>query len=357
MAVDKLKQAYLPEIDILKGLCIFSVIVIHTVPRELLYDTLYPFHLWQAVPIFIILMGFNATRSAEKRGLTSLSDFYNKAYMQRQFSRLVVPVLVIYALSLLLSIWFENDPYFGYQTLLLKFPMTGPGNYYVSIVLQFILLFPLLYVFYKRHPVAMIVTCFAVDVAFQLMSNNDVMMDEHYYMYTGNILRYLSALALGMWITKKLDLFSKRNAFIVIGFVMSFVYILLEDYTSWQLEAFPSRWRSQTVLSFFYPLVLVVLTIKYYPSFLKGAVAKFVALLGKASYHIFLVQILYFGLDVPFTDKWEEVSLAMFLGLLVNLIVCFGLGLLFYFADKKMRKGWTATRAGKRWKASHRPSY
>lgn len=340
MKSDKLQQPYLIEIDIIKGLCIFSVIVIHTVPRELLYGALYPFHLWQAVPMFIILMGFNAVRSAERRGLSRLSDFYNRAYLGKQFTRLVVPVLLIYALSSLLSIWLTDTPYFGYQTLLLKFPMTGPGNYYVSIVLQFILLFPLLYVFYKKHPVAMIVTCFVIDIIFQLMSNNDVMMDEHYYMYTGNILRYVSALALGMWITKKLDLFSKRNAFIVIGFVCSFLYIWLVDYTNWQLDAFPQRWRSQTVLSFFYPLVLVILMIKYYPSGLKGAVAKFIALLGRASYHIFLVQILYFGMDVPFTDKWEEVSSSMFFGLFVNLTICFSVGLLFYFADRKVRQGW-----------------
>lgn len=347
MPADKLQQPYIMEIDILKGLCIFSVIFIHTVPRELLYDTLYPFHLWQAVPIFIILMGFNAARSADKRGKQSLSDFYNKAYFQKQFSRLIVPVLIIFVLSALLSIWFDSNPYFGFKTLLLKFPMTGKGNYYVSIVLQFIFLFPLVFMFYKKHPVAMIITCFAIDVGFQLMSNNDFMMHEQYYLYTGSILRYLSALALGIWISNNFDLLTKRNAFIVIGFVLSFLYIMLEDYTSWSLEVFPSRWRSQTALSFFYPLVLVVLTIKYYPNVLKGKIAKFVALLGKASYHIFLVQILYFGAEISFTDKWESVSAAMLFGLAVNLTVCILAGLLFYFAEKKIRKYWGERKKGR----------
>lgn len=338
MKTEKLQQSYIMEIDILKGLCIFSVIFIHTVPRELLYETLSPFHLWQAVPIFIILMGFNAARSADRRGKYNLSDFYNKAYFKRRFSRLIVPILVVYVISLLLSIWFKDNPYFGYQTLLLKFPLTGPGNYYVSIVLQFILLFPIVYVFYKRHPVAMIITCFSLDFAFQLLSNNDIMMDDHYYLYTGNILRYLSALALGVWITDNFNLLSRRNAFIVVGFVLSFIYIALENYTGWTVEAFPSRWRSETVLSFFYPLVLVVLTIKYYPNFLKGTVAKAIALLGKASYHIFLVQILYFGVDLSFTDKWESISLQMWFGVVVNVTVCVALGLLFYFTEKKVRK-------------------
>lgn len=344
MKTDKLAQSHIAEIDLLKGLCIFTVIFIHTVPRSLMYDGLFPFHLWQAVPIFIILLGFNAARSAERKGLGTLFDFYNKAYFRKYFSRFIVPVFVTFAMSLLMAFWLGKTPYFGSFTLLAKFPMTGPGNYYVGIVLQFILVFPLVFVFFKKHPVMMILTCFALDIVFQLLSDNKFMMDTYYYLYTSNLLRYLSALALGIWISQKVDLWNKRNAFIVVGFVMSFLYILLQDYTSWELAVFPPRWRTQTVLSFFYPLVLVILTIKFYPAFLKGPLFKFICLLGRASLHIFLVQILYFGIGHPFM-KWDEVSLGMLYALAVNLTICFGIGLLFYFTEGAIKRKLAIRRA------------
>ena len=58
------------NIDVIKGLGILSVILLHTFNTEYLLKIGAPFYIWQAVPVFIILQGFNLTNSYKRR------DFY-----------------------------------------------------------------------------------------------------------------------------------------------------------------------------------------------------------------------------------------------------------------------------------------
>ncbi|MCD2136738.1 OpgC domain-containing protein [Salinicoccus halitifaciens] len=65
------------NIDILKGLAIIAVILIHSLPDEMLLAILSPFYIWQAVPVFMLLAGYNTAQSFQRRGFISLNQFYN----------------------------------------------------------------------------------------------------------------------------------------------------------------------------------------------------------------------------------------------------------------------------------------
>jgi len=74
----------------------------------------------------------------------------------------------------------------------------------------------------------------------------------------------------------------------------------------------------------------VMLGLKYLPS------VKSLNLIGKASYHIFLVQVAYFAIAISRWDNrggYEPV-----LSTVVNLAICVGLGLVFYYLDNLSRR-------------------
>src|SRR3954463_3915128 len=78
------------RLDALKGLAAMCVIVIHGIPRPWwIADSIgRPLHFGQAVPVFFVLLGMNGLRSLRRRQ----GPLFTRAYFQRQFDRIVVPV-------------------------------------------------------------------------------------------------------------------------------------------------------------------------------------------------------------------------------------------------------------------------
>jgi len=86
------------QIDMMKGLAIVSVIVIHSVlNNQVLTYSLAGLYIWQAVPVFIVILGLNASMSFRRKGYTSLRDLYSKSYVINRFERIVFPTLLIFA--------------------------------------------------------------------------------------------------------------------------------------------------------------------------------------------------------------------------------------------------------------------
>jgi len=62
----------LKEIDLLKGFAIISVILIHTIPVDIRTLTFAQLHFWQAVPIFVVLIGITNGLSLREKKLNHL---------------------------------------------------------------------------------------------------------------------------------------------------------------------------------------------------------------------------------------------------------------------------------------------
>jgi hypothetical protein len=189
-----------------------------------------------------------------------------------------------------------NHIYLGYQTLIGQLPIGALGDYFVSLVLQFVVLFPLLFYFYQRRPKLTVLACFCVDLLFDFVAPLVFPGPSGYvvtvFLVEGGIFRVLSAIALGMWIADDLELFSRRNRFILAGAVVSFIYIISASLSLYTFSFFLDP--VQSPLGFFYSASLVLVGIKYLP---KSPVNRFVASAahaGRLSWHIFLVQMVYF---------------------------------------------------------------
>lgn len=151
-----IQKERIPQLDIFRAMAIFAVLAIHATSRTLseLVDTslFHPFLFINkftqfAVPTFVFLSGFVLFYNYMDRPLTRkmLGQFYSKRLLY-----IVVPYLVFSLVYFVLKMYAGdtwNLPAAGQFTKLGRYLRTGTAYthlYYVVIILQFYLLFPLL---------------------------------------------------------------------------------------------------------------------------------------------------------------------------------------------------------------------
>lgn len=330
------------QIDILKALAIIAVIVLHSIPPNMVKHPLSIFVIYQAVPIFFVLMAANALMSFKRHNYTTLSTIYPK-YLKSRFERIAYPLIIVWILSLITAILLNKEIYIGTMTLIGHMPLSGSGNYFISILIQFVILFPILYKFYKYNPKYLLITGFILNFAFEILATQAPVLSNNSYWYRACILRYLFLITLGMWLADNFEpkhlkaLIKRKN--LLFGLIISIAYIVGVSIFSLKFPYFQSTWQPQTVLSFFYPLILCALGIKYLPS-ISNPFWNCFRVVGKASYHIFLVQMLFFvsGLQLIIFDLnlQNTFNIKILVVSTVNVLILIGLGLLFYYMDSKI---------------------
>jgi len=330
---------YYPQIDFIKALAIISVIFLHTfgygaVPEIAILT------IFQAVPIFFILMGITTVISFEGQTFPKISDFYTRDYFMKKIYRIIAPFFIIYCIDIAYVAYSRNfSPewlHYPWLTLIGVLPSGGLGNYFVSILIQFILIAPLMYYLYKKNPSITLTGFFCIGLLFEVLAP----LLPIYSLYGNCILRYIFAIGLGFFIADEfinnqyISIRKGNNRYLLLFVPLSIVY--LQFFGGIQFPLFRPEWASQNVLSFFYSLVLVIVLIDllFYlkPS---GNVYDSFNTIGKASYHIFLVQMLYFVTGFPLHVDFTVIApiLSPILLILFNLAITISLGLFFYYTD------------------------
>lgn len=345
------------QIDILKAFAMISVIIIHTISlsiinKNLIFVFIHSFFLIQAVPLFLLIMGRNSGASFKKHNFNNISDIYTVKYFKERFLRFVLPFVFIFILSLIVGILLDKNLYFGFFTFLGYLPLPGPGNFFISMVFQFIFIFPLIYLFYIRNKKLTIIFSFIVNIIFEIIAANFLLSSFGLEFYTSCVLRYIFLITLGLWLLDNFnpeqinDFFHKK--IVIVGSIISILYLTLSTFFTYRFPTFlflSSNWGSQNILSFFYPLVLFAIGFKVLPSNIKNKIINFTALIGKASYHIFLFQILFFASGITIATFLGKIGLDFvniyILGLIAifgNLAICICLGILFFFGETYLSK-------------------
>jgi peptidoglycan/LPS O-acetylase OafA/YrhL len=316
-----------PQIDLLKGLAIIAVIMLHALPAATLFAVAAPLHLGQAVPVFAVLMGLNAHASNVRRGGQRLRQLYTRAYAIGRVERLYAPFLIIFAISLFAALARgEERPGFFAGLVTGELATSGPGNYFIGFAFQFALVAPALFVAYRRAPrvtaAAVVVASLALDVA----ASHVALFASRPYFYDASIIRFAPFVVAGMALADVLTAGARPPRWWLPAAVAAFAYLVAVSVDGELLPLATADWRpwGMTALAVPFAGLVVVIGLRFLRA--GGAVAGIVAGLGRASYHIFLAQILWFALI-----ETRSVAIMPF-----DVIACCAIGSAFWLVNERL---------------------
>ncbi|MGB3161522.1 MAG: acyltransferase family protein [Carnobacterium sp.] len=314
-------MTYNRTIDVVKGLAILFVIFIHSITNEFILDIGGPFYILQAVPLFLIIAGFNNTMSYERNQADTLTDLYQPILLLKKLNRILLPAVIAYLFQMLIG------PFIGKEATIFfyLFGRGGFGGFFISMMIQLIFFLPFFYYLAKKNHHLMLLISFFINLIFELASD---IFNLPPFLYRLFFLRYLFAIALGIWYFYIQE--DKKSLMLMrIGALASIPYLILVHYFSYEVPfySFDTSWRGQDPLTFFYPLLLFHLALTYLPKLRWNRIYEALARLGTQSYHIFIVQMVYFWIIASYVDKEESL-------LVVDLTICLVVGVGYYHLEK-----------------------
>lgn len=258
-----------------------------------------------------------------------------------RIKRFIIPFILLFAVSLMIGL-IRHNYYIGPLTLIGYLPVTGPGNYFASMLLQFILIAPLIYYLYKKSPAFMLIVVMGIDLSFQLIAPHVQIFYSTPILYHYCILRYVSAIGLGFYISgqfiqnNKVDILDRKNWFLWALVPIAILYLSMVSLNNNQpFSLFMSNFGYQNIISFSWPLLLVILVLNIKLD--KYAMSKWfipISTIGKASYHIFLVQMIYYVLGISAIHYLKNTTMPGYLmAFLIDATVICIIGLAFYFVQ------------------------
>lgn len=134
---------------------------------------IFPFVVSAAVPLFMMVSGLNYARSYQRRGMQTLSAMYDSSVIRRRIQTLLLPFIPIFLLEIPLAVLRNHLGYSAIDLtpagLLAGFVSGGwgPGGYYLPVMIQVIVVYPLLFCLVRRFGwgafAGVAVGCFALD--------------------------------------------------------------------------------------------------------------------------------------------------------------------------------------------------
>ena len=294
-------------IDILKIISIIMVVFFHTTDAIKITNI--------AVPIFLVITGFNLAQSITIRGHESFKTYYSPAVLWKRINRFLLPYL-IFVICEIIALACENRLSFS---MLANFILGGygPGSYYTPLVFQILLFFPFIFYLLKRHK-SCIFLFFFISFGFEVLVNLFLPQTNLVIqIYRIGIFRQIFYIASGcyMFLYKgKLE----DIAAIIFAIIGATYYILFAAglYTPIIFKL----WIGTTIPFGLLAIAIVYLCAAKKPLHLDFKSAR---IFSNATYHIFLVQQIYYWLISN-----HDVYLAT-----INILVCCVIGILFYMAE------------------------
>lgn len=276
-------------LDYLKAVCVLMVIITH-------YDwtdkssPVFTMLINMAVPVFMIISGYNFAMSNAKKAEGKLSKMYSWEILKPKLVRFLVPYLLVCIIEIPLRLAYGRDA--GLARTFLEGGY-GPGSYYVPVMMQLLLVFPIIYILIAKNAKLGIFLVGSVNLLFEVAVRVFEIEKHDYRLSVG---RYLLLVALGCY----LYLYPKdriKNWQLATMFVIGVAYIVAVFELKYKLPLF-RYWKTTAMPVAFYIFpIIVVLFRKFYYSTIPGSIGRLLTWIGQASYHIFLVQMVYFHFD------------------------------------------------------------
>ncbi|MFW9803224.1 MAG: acyltransferase [Candidatus Thorarchaeota archaeon] len=347
------------QVDALKAFAIALVVLDHSLTWDL--KSLIGGVFWErtAIPLFMIIMGFNIGLSFKHRGATTLREFYSRSYFRNKIERYVFPFLLLYLGSLVLGTYYYSFTWNEYS-LIGWLPFWGPGNWFIPVLFSSILILPLIYRGYISYPKLTVLLCFMSEILLQLFLfyNVPLVLVDGHWQYTSseaaflstvirtNVLFLLPAVGLGLWFSDSPQISAKRNRLLWVALPASLIYMFAYQVLGFRAEIidgiykYKLIWGDYTFLVIPYSALLFLLAMKYLPTYPKTRLQNLIQRAGRASYHILLVQIFYYSIWYYMNPNWAYVGFGSnlmfhFWFYIVNLLLTFYVGIIWHEAERK----------------------
>jgi surface polysaccharide O-acyltransferase-like enzyme len=325
--------------DYLKALCILFVIITHLAVTDVLRkDFLYPFWIDMAVPIFMIISGYVYSLSCEKRHISSINNWFTYKNFKPKFMRILNPFFITYFIEVVIFYVYythTNTEFTPIQYLIIFITGGwGPGSYYVPVLIQLLLLFPLLYFLFKKSPLYGALTIICAQIVLEIIIHGlSISVDIYRLLF----FRYMIFILFGMILYYYKDRI--RPIHLCLSFVVGGGFILATNYLGYTPILF-TYWTTTSLPTAFYTFVMVFLFLRIFECdavkkiHIPEEISNTFCLLGRASFHIYLTQMVYYATIYTVVRN----LLPLPLELIISIIVCCAAGVVFYCFEERCLK-------------------
>jgi hypothetical protein len=366
------------QVDILKTLMIFLVIFDHTVPWTIKNNL--GVSLWErvSIPVFMVIMGFNFGKSFQSKKTNLLESYYTREYFWNKLFRFFIPFIIIYIVSTIIGGFFygfsinqieagqwvtQGGFRFNALNLLLGIlPFWGPGNWFIPVIFGAIIILPGLYKGFsesRSRAIYSLTLCFIIEIIVQTLifttfKNPNppptfATWETYYYalFFIYSIFLLFSAVGFGMWFSRDHNLFSKDNIFLWILFPISLIYLIAYQFYDYRIlvNNIPFLTGDYNFMVFPYSAFLFLVAMKVFPKDSKSRVAKIIKTISRSTYHILLVQILYFAIVFALYGDHYGASIfginqsndfIVYLYLIINWSICIPIGVFWWYIEQRV---------------------
>lgn len=321
--VKKSGSARIDFLDYVKAVCVIMVIVTH-------YDwtdkssPFFTMLINMAVPVFMIVSGYNFAMSGRRKAEGSLRKMYGWSMMKPKLVRFLVPFFSICLIEMIL-LAIEDKNINPLRIFLLG--AYGPGSYYVPVMIQLLVIFPILYMLVEKNAKLGIAVAGIANLLFEI-GVKVFEMDKYYYRLS--IGRYLLLIAFGCYLYLHPEHRVKRYQMWTM-FLVGFAYIVAVFGFDKDLLLF-GYWKTTAMPVAFYIFPIVILLFrKFYHSRIPGIFGNLLTRIGQASYHIFLAQMVYYHFELG----GAIMQAPWYFAVPFNILIAVPAGLAFYELDNQ----------------------
>lgn len=316
--------------DILKGICIVFVIVTH-------FDwqsdvRMFPVFLYlinMAVPIFMIVSGYVYSLSYKAHNITSIGRAYRLDYVIDKLIRYTMPFVILYILEL--AAFYRIGKTYGPGEIIWNFfnGGFGYGSYYFPIMIQFIFVFPVVYFIVKRFEFVGLLICGGVNACFEFLQWIFFISDMQYRLL---LFRYLLLIACGCYFYVGKG--SVKKWIGIVSTLVGGIFIWACSYGGYTPHIV-KHWTRTSFIAVLFIIPCIGLVLKSEKCrHMKCPPLEF---LGKASYHIFLIQMFFYQfLAYPLSLRMD--GRPILLRLLISVVTSIGFGIIFYMIESGITK-------------------
>ena len=284
-------------LDILKGICIVFVVITHfSWMNEIELWLLFPFTIDMAVPVFMLISGYVYAASYRRNNVENILQGYSIKRLRKSFLRYTIPYVTCFSAEVILYVITEFVVRAGGAEVSIKRIVYafltggwGPGSYYYPILLELLIIYPLLWYVIRRFAFSGLLTVFCLNIGLEWSMT---VLGVSINIYRLLIFRYIFLIGAGAYLYLYKN---KGNKLIeLISVFMGIIFIVYTKYFGNALWPLNTVWIGTSCLAGLYIIPLykwfICINLQKDLSWLQP-----ISNLGKASYNIFLFQMMYYA--------------------------------------------------------------